>query len=173
MSCAITSGKTRGCRTGFGGIVAFTAFALEDLDEYTVTGGDVSAISLNSGKQAYKYELEDESGSFTQPFVGSRQAGTFVVTQTLTAPFTDFATATRLQLETLAKNRFVVIAHMADGTHRISGLDAGHMIDSGDAGSGTVHEDMNGVNFVSTVKESHFAYNISTALADSLLIAAS
>jgi len=173
MSCEITSGKARGCRTGIGGIKSSIKVAIEDVDSATLVDGNITAITLVSGKRGYEFFYEDESSNFGDVGTGNRQAGTFVSAQTLTESFTDMTQETAQLLRTLAKNRCLTVIRYKDGTNKVAGYETGMMVDTITHNSGTAGEDKNGADVVWSCKEKDLAYNISTALADSLLVAAS
>lgn len=175
MSCAITSGKTLGCRTGIGGIKSSVKIAIDDIDydSVTIVDGVITAISANSGKRGYEFHYEDESSNFGDVGTGNRQAGTFTSTQTLTESFTDMTQETTQLLRTLSKNRCLTIVRYKDGTNKVAGYETGMMVDTITHNSGTAGEDKNGADVVWTAKEKEMAYNISNALVESLLVAAS
>jgi hypothetical protein len=162
MSCEIASGRERTCRNGFGGIDEAVLFNYDDIETLTIVNGVVTALTLIDGKRAYRYQFEDMSSFHNEDFVGSRPAGTNVVTATLSMYLNDFESVTRVQTNTLIKARFVALVKYSKGHWVASGISrAGHMIDTCAYCSCTAHEDADGISLVSSVQNRVFAPTVS------------
>ena len=57
MACALTQGYTLDCKDSLGGITEVYFMAKQDVASYTVSGGVMTALTKDSGKRFYKYEL--------------------------------------------------------------------------------------------------------------------
>lgn len=171
MSCTLTSGKTRGCRTGFGGIKTVDITEWENLSSVTIVNKVVTAMTLVSGKRTWRYELEEEVGNFTDKFAGSRTAGTGVWTQTVSMPLVNFDSTTITEIEKVVQNRIIAVVGYSDGTYKLAGLEVGLMVDTADHDSGTVHEDKNGLDMMLSSKQTVAAPFVSAGIVAQLLVA--
>lgn len=173
MGCELTAGKSRRCRTGFGGIDSDLIVNKADIASYVVTGNALSSISLNSGKQGYLFEFEEETSNAVANGTGSRQNGTWVSQQSVTIANTDYVEATRDNEVELRQIETVHFVKYADGSILCYGLKNGLMLDSANHASGTAHEDKNGVDWVFSGKEQDAPFTVSTAIFEALQVAAS
>lgn len=174
MSCEIASGRELVCRTGFGGVDEAVLFNYDDIETLTIVDDAVTVLTLLDGKRGYKYKFPDESSFYNENGVGSRAAGTYVVTEQLNMMLSDFTNATRQQTNTLIKARFVALVKYSDGSIVATGVQrAGHMVDSTAHSSGTAHEDKNGIDIVSSVKSPEHAPTVSSIIYAAVQIPAS
>lgn len=173
MSCGLTKGKARGCRSGFAGIKAVDFAEWDALESVTITNKLVTAITLADGYRTYRYELDEEVGNFGDVFAGNRQNGTGVWTQTLTMPLNNFDSTTEAELENVVQNRLIAVVHYSDGTYKLAGHEVGLMVDSGTHNSGTAHEDRNGMELVLSCKQKTSAPFIGAGLVAALQVPAS
>lgn len=173
VGCEIASGKARGCRTGFAGIKIFDAFSWDDIETITVVDDVVTALTLASGKRAYRFELEEEVGSFGQVMTMSRQNGSKVNAETLTVPFNGLSSTDIETFDNLASTNFCAVIHYSDGTYRLAGRNNGMSVETDTETSGTAHEDRNGTEIVAMTKEPRKAPFIGANIVASLQIAAS
>jgi hypothetical protein len=170
MSCEITSGIPLGCRDGFGGIDEVLIGNIEDVATYTVTNGEVTAFTLAPGKVAYKYELEEGTSFYNENGAGSRENGTYVVTQQLNMVINSFGKDIRNTINTLTKGRFFAVVKYSDGKNVVTGMPKGHLVDSTEHSSGTAKADRNGVTVVSSVMRPEHAPVVSNSIYASLQV---
>lgn len=173
MACDITAGKSRGCRTGFGGADYFVVVQKEHISTYAVVGQALDSISLVSGKQGWKIEVEEETSNAQAVGTGNRQNNTYVSVQTVTIANGDYADATRQLEDEISQNELVIFVAYSDGTNKVFGLENGMMLDTATHNSGTAHEDKNGTDWVFSGKEKKAPYSVSTAIMEALLDVAS
>lgn len=190
--CEITQGKTKLCRTRFGGVVGFIIGEIENIASVTAADGEVTAMTMKPGKRAWTFKVEDGTSNFKDSGAGNRQAGTYVNTQTAIVSNNDF------ELETVnsameiseATGLFIVVLYK-NGARRLAGLSVdrsaapagrgtvdldisgGFQADTEEHDSGTNGEDMAGEVWTLTAKENRKPLKISKAISDSLLSVAS
>ena len=146
MSCAITSGYALDCRDSIGGIQALYINTVNNITAYTEASGTVSGITKTG--VFYKYELEEENSFAQSVGTGNRQNGTFFFAQQVQAMFQKMKYQTRDLLETLAKNRLVIVVKDNNGKYWVYGKDKGLMVTTSTAATGTAKGDMNGYTVV-------------------------
>ena len=61
MSCALTSGFTLPCRDGVGGVKTIYITELANFASATIASGVVTALTLDTGKKFWTYELTEET----------------------------------------------------------------------------------------------------------------
>lgn len=159
MSCELTSGRTRGCKTSIGGIKAIYVCPHEDLGALTftnaATGGGVSPqyISGIAATTLYKYDLPKHTGSFVETVTTSVENGTVFWTQTVTIQLHTLDRNTRAELYLLATNRNAVFVLDNNDNLFLVGRTDGAEVTGADWTTGTVKGDMNGYNLVLTAEE--------------------
>lgn len=150
MSCAITGGYSIACRESVGGIE--TIYLIENSALYDASGnsrvvdttGTVTAITKNSTKRFYKFEVPRATANAGNSITSSIENGTFFYTHTVQFPINDRSATTRNIVTTLAKNRLTIVCVEGDGTARMYGRLFGLTLETGTAGSGTALADRNG-----------------------------
>lgn len=170
MACEITTGLALTCRDGFGGIEEVLLGNIDDLNTVTITNGEVTAMTMKVGKRAYRYQLEEGTSFYNETGAGSRENGTYVVTQSLNMVINAFSKDVRNTVNKLINARFFVVVKYSNGINVVSGLPKGHLVDSSEHTSGTAHADRNGVTVVSTVMRPNHAPVVSDTIYSSLQV---
>jgi hypothetical protein len=169
MSCPLTAGYTIGCRDSQGGIQYVIALELQNIESVAVTNGNVTAITMEAGKQGWKIEQEQGTGNFLDNPIGNRENGTYRSEQSVTLVLNDRKTETRNLVNLLAKNALVFV--VVENTKRISlaGLERGLMLADGAGGTGTTHEERNGYTLPFTGVEREQAPTVNENILAALL----
>ena len=168
MSCAITSGYTIACRESVGGVE--TIWLIENSALYDASGnsrvttdgsGTVTAITKNTGKRFYKFEVPRGTANTGNGITSSIENGTFFFTHRVQFPINDRSASTRNIVTTLAKNRLTFITKEGDGSYRMYGKEFGLQLETTEAGSGTALADRNGylMTFSSQEREDFLIVN--------------
>ena len=171
--CEITSGYNQGCDEA-GGVKAWYAFAtktdagVSNIATLDVVGGEVTDLTLASGKFAYAFLVETETSSFTETSVGEKANKAFGVEQSGTIILHGNTKEMIVQKELLARGRHTIIAQLNDGTYEVLGLENGLKINY-ERATGTAFEDMNGNTLTATGKELLPAPKISGVIVEALL----
>jgi len=173
MGCEITSGYNKVCDSP-GGVDTFYAFAVKDstgASNYQTLGyanGEVTALTLVTGKYAFPFNVEIETASFTDTASGERTAGAYARTQAGTAMLHGNTAAMITDIEAMGKGRHAIIAKMNDGTYEIFFMENGAKV-TDERATGTAYEDANGTTLTFAGKEKTKACKISSTIVLALL----
>ena len=173
MGCEITSGYNKVCDSP-GGVDTFYAFAVKDSTgasnyaTFTQANGEVTALTLVTGKFAFPFNVEMETASFTDTGAGERTAGAYSRTQAGTAMLHGNTAAMITDIEAMGKGRHAIIAKMNDGTYEIFFMENGAKV-TDERATGTAYEDMNGTTLTFAGKEKTKACKISSTIVLALL----
>jgi hypothetical protein len=158
MACALTQGYTLDCKDNIGGLKDVYFAAIDDLNVVTQAAGVVTAVTMDTGKYFYKYDLVKESSNFAEAINTNVQNGTVFYAITLEVILNKLQVNTRNEILLLAKNRLVAIVTDNNGTKWVLGLDNGLDITGGGSASGTAFGDRNGYTLTFTGNEKELAY---------------
>lgn len=157
-----------------GGITEVYVFKVNDLDDttpYTITDGQVTDITLKSGKRAWKFELSDDASSFTDTPSSDRAAGTSWSDQSLVAVLNDNKKATRNLIATLVKQRFcAIVKQVAGDEYKLLGAYRGLSVATAENASGTTINERNGYTITANGQETAPAYDVDSTIIANLLI---
>ncbi len=173
MGCEIKSGYNKVCDSP-GGVDTFYAFAVKDSTgasnyaTFTQADGQVTALTLVTGKFAFPFNVEMETASFTDTGAGERTAGAYSRTQAGTAMLHGNTAAMITDIEAMGKGRHAVIAKLNDGTYELFFAENGAKV-SDERATGTSYEDMNGTTLTFAGKEKTKACKISSTIVLALL----
>jgi len=164
MACALTQNYTLDCKDSVGGLKEVYLVALEDIDTYTETAGVISAITMDSGKHFWKYDLIKESSNFAEAINTNVQNGTVFYATTLEIILNKLQVNTRNEILLLAKNRLVAIVKDNNGNSWLLGKENGLDITGGGSASGTAFGDRNGYTITLTGNEKQLAYSVTATI---------
>lgn len=174
--CELLEGYSKLCDET-GGVDVWYWFSLTDdtgasnIATYTVAAGEVTALSLVSGKQAYPLNVEMETSTFTDTGIGGRTEGSYAREQEATVVFHGNTKEMIVTLENAGKGRTVLIPKLNDGTYEVLFAEKGAKM-SDVRTPGTAYEDMNGNTLTFSGKEKFKAPKIDSAIVATLLTAA-
>jgi hypothetical protein len=155
--CTITAGRAIPCKDFVGGIKAIYFGNLADFATgVVITAGAVSDLPTAS---IYKYELKPGSSSFTENITADAVANTVfweqVAEAALSAITETRGTATsRLELEAIARGRWVVFVQDENDNILMAGRIRGMDVTGGTTVTGQAHGDANGYTLTLTANES-------------------
>ena len=149
-SCAVTSGYSIECRDSVGGVEV--VYLIENSALYDASGnsrvtessGVVSALTKNTGKRFWKFEVPRGTANTSNGITSSIENGTFFYTHKVSFPINDRSATTRNIITTLAKNRLTFVTKEGDGSYRMFGKEFGLQLETSEGGSGTALADRNG-----------------------------
>lgn len=175
--CELTSGYNKVCDTQ-GGVETWYLFSVKDstgasnIDTFTFANGQVSALTLVTGKYAYPFNVEMETSTFTDKAIGERANGAYAREQSATVVLHGNTASMITMIEELSQTRVGAIAKCNDGTYELLFIENGaKCID--ERAVGTKYEDMNGNTLTFTGKEKNKACKISSVIVEALLEPAS
>jgi hypothetical protein len=157
MPCALTQSYTLDCRDSIGGLKEVWFAALDDIATWTGSNGAYTAITMDSGKYFWKYELVKESSNFAEAVNTNVQNGTVFYGQTLEIILNKLQVNTRNEILLLAKNRLVAIVTDNNGVKWVLGKDNGLDLTGGGSNTGTAFGDRNGYTLTFTGNEKELA----------------
>lgn len=151
MSCEIQGGYAIECRDSVGGVE--TIYLIENSALYDASGaslittdgsGTVTALSKNTGKRFWKFEVPRGTAMTGNGITASQENGTLFYTHSVEFPINKRDATIRNIVTTLAKNRLTFCVKEGDGRFKLFGKEFGLFLDSSDGSSGTKLEDRNG-----------------------------
>lgn len=167
MSCDLTTGFSRGCRNSKGGIKNVYFTELANKDTLTAASGVITAFTLNTGKQFFKYEMAKQVSNFTEAHTSSRENGTLFYLQVANVILNKMEAVKRNEILLLNQNINMIIMEDNNGKFWLLGETNGMEHTTGESGSGTTFGDRNGYTLEFTGEEGEMAQEV-----DSTLIAA-
>lgn len=174
MACELDAGYQWECLDRNGGISEAYIIKLQDFDDttpYTVTDGQVTDITLKSGKRAWKFELSDNASTATSTPSANRENGTSWADQSVTMVLNDNKKATRNLIASLVKMHFAVIVKQNAGNeYKILGIDRGLTVDTAENAFGTTLDERNGYTITASGQEKQDAYDVDPTIVANLLI---
>jgi hypothetical protein len=173
MGCELIAGYNKPQCRSTGGIKQIVVYPLKNRTtggtlEYE--DGEITALTLASGKYAYPFELEQDLSSFVETPTGSRENNTFFVEQAGTIILNDNRKETRNLINLMGRSTGLgVIGEDQDGVWRHYGLIGGMTLDEGEVGSGTARGDRNGSSLTLNATENELAPEIAANIVTALL----
>lgn len=171
MPCSVVlSGLARDCATSMGGIVEVYIANYDDVTaQPTVTDGQVSAVTLATGKHFLRYTFRKETGSMTSTLNVDNANGVNYVSTDLVLLFTRMETTKRIEMAALAVNELAVIVKDANGKYWYLGYDEPVAANAGDGQTGTARGDGNRYSITLQDTSASFPYEVDPTIIDGLL----
>ena len=171
MACALTQGYTLDCRDSLGGITEVYFIASSDITSSTEASGVITALTKDTGKRFYKYELTKGTSVLTENVNSNVQNGTLYYTPELTIILNKLQANTRNEILLLAKNLLVAVAKDNNGKYWYLGKTRGIDLTAGSATSGTADADRSGYTLTFAGSEPELAPEVNSAVAAALTTA--
>ena len=154
MACDITSGRAKQCKDTVGGVAKLYLYNFIE-DPFTVVAGAATAMNVLV-TAAYEYDLEGNGHILDEQLVPSRDAGTRLNTQTITAILQKIDAATSAEMNLLAAGTPQAVVKDRNGNYFAVGITDG--IDFTVAvNTGSAKEDLNGYTLTGVSTESEIA----------------
>jgi hypothetical protein len=151
MSCVIQGGYSIECRDSVGGVETIWLIensALTDASGnsriITDGSGTVTALTKNSGKRFWKFEVPRGTALTGNGITASQENGTLFYTHQVEFPINKRDANIRNIVTTLAKNRLTFVVKEGDGLYKCFGKEFGLFLDTSEGASGTALADRNG-----------------------------
>lgn len=173
MSCALTQGYVLDCKDSLGGITEVYFMAFQDVASTTEASGVITALTKDSGKRFYKYELVKGTASLTETINSNVQNGTLYYTPELTIILNKLQANTRNEILLLAKNLLVSVAKDSNGKFWYLGKTRGLDLTAGSGTTGTAEGDRSGYTLTFAGAEPALAPEVDSTVAASLETAGS
>lgn len=170
MACTLTASFAIACRDSKGGVQEVLITELENKNTFTVTAGEVTAFTLDTGKKFWVYEQEIEKASFTENIQTSRENNSFFSEQDASLIIFKGSVAARNEIMLLGQNRLMIIIKDNNGVYWLVGAVNGARLEPSTFATGTAFGDMNGYTLNFKAKEADMAYTVSPTLIASLKV---
>ena len=162
MSCSLTAGHSLDCKDTIGGIHEVFFVAFDTLENgITVTSNEVSDLP---DMTLYRYELPKNTGSFTENITSSVENGTVYWEQVLEFTVFELTTAMRVELESLARGRWMVFVRDRNDNMWLMGRYCSAEVTGGSQATGTAKGDLNGYTVTMTAEEKEPAIKVASGL---------
>lgn len=168
MACALTQGYTFDCKDNIGGLKSVWFIGYNDVASVTEASGVVTAITKDSGKVFYKYQLVRNTASFTENIAGSIENGTVVFNQELLIVINKMQTSMRNEILLLAKNNMMAVVEDQNGKYWLAGRYNGLDLLTGSVSTGLAQADRNGYSLTFSGGEKESAPEVSSAVISTL-----
>jgi hypothetical protein len=123
MSCDITKGRAKPCKTGVGGVSKLYLFNFVE-DAFTVVAGVATALNV-ALTEAFVYDLVGDGQVLVEDMASDRSAGTTTVTQTTTALLQKIDVVTSAEMKLIANGYPQAVVLSKDGNYHVVGLEEG------------------------------------------------
>ena len=144
MSCALTQGYTLDCRDNVGGVKEVYITELVNMNTPTITSGTVTSITMHTGTQFWKYQLEKETSSLVEHIITNDANGTVHYEQALDFSIRKLQANWRNEIRLLAQNRLAIIVLDRNGKYWLCGMNNGAELQNSDTLTGKGMGDFNG-----------------------------
>ena len=167
-NCLLTQGFVKDCRDSVGGIKTIYLANKHLIDSITSADGEITAITMDTGANFYKYELRRQTSNFTETIEASEENGTVFFEQEANIMLTKMEAAKRNEIYLIAKADTVMVVEDQNGKQWMLGKEHGLTL-TGTAETGTAFGDMNGYNLTFTGQEREPAMEVSGSIIEGLL----
>lgn len=151
--CELTAGHTKQNCASIGGVKSVLVYNMENRATFVVTAGVVTAITMETGKQAWRIKPDTASIEMTETGTRSRENNTLFYAQAGTVMIKDDVAETRILLDLLAKGFLGLIIEKEDGTNIHYGAINGVVAPTVEDVTGKNFEDLNGATISFEGKE--------------------
>jgi len=171
--CEVASNYNKLCDAP-GGVEIVYAIPLRDalgnsnVATFTHADGEVTALTLVTGKQAFTFTVEAETATFNAASVGEKVAGSNAYNHSSTVIFHGNTKEDLVRVDNLDKGRHAFIHALSDETFELVHMTNGAKGQS-DRAAGTLYEDLNGTTMTMTSKEKIGSLKIDAAIVATLL----
>ena len=166
MSCLNITGISSDCLTSMGGIQKAYIGERENVDSFTVTAGEVTALTMATGS-IHEYSFQRDSSNFEEEMEMDPSTGITLWTQTVNLQFKrrDVSKRNSIQLLAAGQRDLFIIVIDNNGESHIFGLiedfSQGVQLSGDTGGSGSAKSDMNGyeLTFSNQFPAKHYSFD--------------
>lgn len=153
MACVLTSDQSLGCRDAVGGVKTVYITELANKDAITASAGNITALTLATGKQFWIYELEKETAECVEKPTPSVENGTLFWETELKIMLHKRSAALSSEIALLAQNRLMIIVLDRNGNYWLMGETNGADLAPSESTFGKAMGDANGYALTFIAKE--------------------
>lgn len=169
MACALTSSYTLDCRDNVGGVSIIYLTEHANMTSITSASGVITAITMAGSTVFRTYQLQKETGLWTEVIQTSDTNGTSFYEQDLTLPIRKMSATLSSEIKLISQNRLGAIVKDRNGKFFLLGENNGIELQPSTSGSGTAMGDFNGYTLLFKGKEESFAKEVSSGIIAGLL----
>lgn len=163
MSCTqVLSGIQVDCEPSMGGLKVVFIANSSDVTDFEVTDGQITSITMASGKTFKTYSFRRNTASMTSTLSVDPSNGTSVATD-VALSFLKQDTQKRLEISALSIGELVMIVQDANGRYWFLGKDMPVMASAGGAESGTAYTDGNRYTITLQDNSKDYPYEVKTS----------
>lgn len=167
-SCAIASGYTKACRDSIGGIKTVYIAALADKATLTQASSLVSAMTMNTGKKFWTFEVEQATATGSDNPKPNGPNGSLYYEHTLTLPLVKRSATMSHTIKLLAMQDLMAIVLDNNGNYWLLGGDNGLKMQDSASPFGTALADKNGYDLQFLAMEPYPAAQVPAGLISGL-----
>lgn len=162
MSCVqILNGIQVDCEPSMGGLKVVYIANHTDVEDFTVTDGQITSITMADGKKFKTYSFRRNTANMTSTLAVDATNGTSVSTDVVLS-FLKQDTQKRIEISALSIGELVMIVQDANGRYWFLGKDMPVMASAGGAESGTVYTDGNRYTITLQDNSKDYPYEVKT-----------
>jgi len=173
MACELTTGLENGCRDSAGGVVEFYIGNIPNVtkpeDWLTFDATDDHITEVDDTKfTAFKFKPTKQSSNYVENIQSSLENGTFGLEQVATMVFSKNSQERRNVIKQLGGGTVAIFVKDKNKKNWLLGMTDGMVLESGNGGSGTKLNDLNGWNLVFKGFEGEPAIEVDQAAIDGM-----
>lgn len=162
MSCVQTlNGIQVDCEPSMGGLKVVYIANSADIEDFVITDGQITGITMVSGKTFKTYSFRRNTASMTSTLNVDPANGTSVATDVVLS-FLKQDTQKRIEISALSIGELVLMVQDANGRYWFLGKDMPVMASAGGAESGTTYTDGNRYTITLQDNSKDYPYEIKT-----------
>lgn len=170
MSCNVTlTGIAYSCEPNLSGVKAVYIAEYDDVSTYTVSNGNISSITMASGKKFYEYVFNKNTAGLTSTMTKDETNGYSYYTNELTGNINHLDTTKNVEVNELMSGRLACIVNDKNGMYWFLGQDSYATGTSMTAQTGAAPEDGNYYNITITDESKAMPYSIDSSIIGNLI----
>lgn len=165
MACNVTlTGIGYSCEPNLAGVKAVYIADYNDVSTYTVSNGNISSITMVSGKKFYEYVFNKNTAGLTSTMTKDETNGYSFYTNELTGNINHLDTTKHIEVNELMSGRLACIVNDKNGMFWFLGQDSYATGTAMVAQTGAAPEDGNYYNITITDESKQMPYSIDSSI---------
>tara|TARA_R110002167_G_scaffold106599_8_gene273269 strand:+ start:3269 stop:3796 length:528 start_codon:yes stop_codon:yes gene_type:complete len=174
MACPLTQAFDYECDDAVGGIKqgSILITQLENIDTFTVTAGEVTALTQVVATNFYTYKVNKEIADVVSTENFSEENGTFFVESVMNLMLSKLTKEKNTELKLLASKPLAIIYQDMQGTYHVMGADEGARKVGGtnQSATGKAFGDLSGYTLGFTSREANYPYTVDATVVAGLTV---
>ena len=170
MACNVTlTGIAYSCEPNLSGVKAVYVAEYDDVSAYTVSNGNITSITMASGKKFYEYVFNKNTAGLTSTMTKDETNGYSYYTNELTGNINHLDTTKNVEVNELMTGRLACIVNDKNGIYWFLGQDSYATGTAMVAQTGAAPEDGNYYNITITDESKAMPYSIDASIVGALI----